>query len=332
MARRKSKARTLQPAVMKLNFRVPANSLRQYIDISECLSRVNRRFYRQGMNWAVANVRMSVLPAAAGAPTVAYVNSLPHTWSTANSWVKAYNAWKSQQDDAIAAMGGQSGVGAFRDFKIFADSDHVAQTFANNLDPYTLGPGTIAGPPPAGLQTGTTILPAEEWLHSQVVIPNDGAPGVTGEYSLHMVGASAANSKGIINGYEFSRSYPQSPDPATPQMSTSWLNRMHDVGDDNNEIIDNAEDRNDELPYDQNAYPGGGSNFDQLECQGYVLNTSTVGVSTFNTGPFTAPCGLIRLDFNGQTASNEMGYYNIVTIELVPGKHRGYLAETMEAF
>jgi len=344
MAKRKfnQKARALQPAVMKLNFRIPVGAegvtRAQYIDISESVSRLNRRFYRQGLNWAVANVKVSMLPAAQPGviPATAYVNSLQHSWTTANSWVKSFHAWKDQQDEAIDAMGAESAVARYRDYKVHADTDHIAATFANNLDPYSIGPGTVVGPPAAGLVTGATILPAEEWEASQIVIPNDGAPGVTNEYYLHMLGLSlavgAGDSKGIISGYEHSRSHPQSPDPATPAIESSWLNKMHDVGDNSDDIVTNAQDNNAELPYDQDNYPGGATNFAQMECQGYIMNNSNTGVSTFNTGPFTAPCGLIRLDFLGQTTANTAGYYNIVTVELVPGNHRGYLCETMEEF
>jgi len=342
MARRKStKVRTLQPAVMKLNFRVPVtetgNSLANYIDISEAVSRVNRRFYRQGLNWAVKNVKISMLPAADlnVQPAVAYVNTLQHTWTTANAWNKAYHLWKRQQDDAIDETSSQATVARFRDFKVHCDTDHNVKTFADNLDPYTLGPGTVVGALTPGLMTGATVLPSEEWEHSQFVIPNDGAPGVTNEYNFHMVGPEQnlpGNSKGIIEGYALSRVRPHNPDPSAPVVSGSWMQEMFNVGDESQQVTDNAQFHNNELPYDQVEYPGGEANFSQLETQGYVLNASTVGVTTFNTGPFTAPCGLIRLDFAGQTTVNTFGYYNIITVELVPGTHRGYLVETMEEF
>jgi len=326
---RASKTRRLQPAVMKLHFAFAPNST-NFVSISEAASRMNRRFMRQGLNWAVANVRVTTQPAAVpGVGSSCYVNSIPHTWTVANAWNKAYHAWKDQQDEAIEEAGSESAVARFRDFKISADIDHDVTA---NASPVAMGPGTTAGPYPPGLIVGPEVNAAEEWLPSQVVIPNDGGPGVTAEYLLHMVGVSTAASKSIIDGYAFSRAFPTSPDPSTPSISTSWLSQLHNVGDNQSEIVDNAVDRNDELPYDQSAYPGGGSNLSQLETQGYVLNQSTIGVNQYNTGPFTAPCGIIRFDFHGQAPDPSETLFNIVTIELVPGKHRGYLAETMEAF
>jgi hypothetical protein len=141
-------------------------------------------------------------------------------------------------------------------------------------------------------------------------------------------------SRGIIDGYEHSRAYPQSPDPASPAIdnTANWMRLMFDVGNDSSEITENATERNNELPYPQADYPGSQNNMNQLETQGYVLNASTVGVTTFNTGPFTAPCGLIRLDFQTQSSEGDVGTFNVITVELVPGSHRGYLCETMEEF
>ncbi|AXH73854.1 MAG: putative capsid protein [Circoviridae sp.] len=329
MAKRKynQKARALQPAVMKLHFAADVNTS-NFISISNAVSRLNRRFYRQGLNWAVANVRVTVQPAASTAiGSSCYINSIPHTWTVANAWVKAFHAWKNQQDQAIEAMGAESAVARYRDFKVSADIDHTVGT---NLSPVSMGPGTTAGPYPPGLITGQQIDAPEEWEASQIVIPNDGAPGNTVEYNLHMVGATTATSKGIIAGYEFSRAFPQSPDPATPSIETSWLNRMQDVGDNSDEIVTNAQNNNAELPYDQNSYPGGVTNFVQLETQGYVLNQSSVGINTYNTGAFTAPCGIIRVDFHDQAPGELLK--NIITVELVPGSHRGYLCESMEEF
>ena len=342
MARRsfKNKTRRLEPAVMKLHFFVGANAVEQFIDISQCVSALNRRFYRQGLNWAVANMKITMLPTAGVIPAQAYVNTIPHNWGVANGWLKTMKTWKTQQDNAIAESGSESSVARFRDFKIFADIDHVSAGFAANLVPQTMGPGTTLGPYLPGLIPGSAVT-LGEWDESLIVVPNaiadaSGSDVDPTEYKLHMVGVNnnGGLSRGIIDGYEHSRSYPQSPDPATPAIdnTANWMRLMFDVGNDSSEITENATERNNDLPYPQADYPGSQSNMNQLETQGYVLNASTVGVTTFNTGPFTAPCGLIRLDFQAQSAAGDVGTYNVITVELVPGNHRGYLCETMEEF
>lgn len=339
MAKRKynQKARALQPAVMKLHYALQTpegavSSSTHYLSITRDISRLNRRFYRQGLNVAIANIKVTTLPAAAGVQgSQCYVNSIPHTWSVANSWMKSFTLWKKQQDDAIAESGSQDVVARFRDFKISMEDGMTVGTTEN---PVNMGPGRFIGPFAPGLKFTNDLAASDEWVASRIVVPNDGAVGVVGEYDLHMVGADSATSKGIIQGYADSRSVPQSPDPVAPAIRDGWMQEMFDVGDNATEITDNAQYENNELPYDQLTYPGGQTQFINLETQGYNLNQSTVGLNTFNTGPFTAPCGLIRIDINDvvSSVSAGAGSFTIVTVDLVPGSHRGYLCETMEAF
>ena len=62
MARRKSSRRSkIQPSVMTMAFQTPANisgSNSYTVDLSQAASLLNRRFYRQGINWAVAGFKI----------------------------------------------------------------------------------------------------------------------------------------------------------------------------------------------------------------------------------------------------------------------------------
>jgi len=333
MARRKSKTTTLQPAVTKMYFAVAAGDSLSYISLSHSASRLNRRFYRQGLNWAVANVKITQMPAdATSTGSTSYVSSLPHTWSTANAWMKSYSVWKKQQDDALDKSDSRDMAARYRDFKISMEDTH---TVGVDLSPVTLGRGRLIGPiATTGPYVGGGVSASEEWIASQIVIPNDGAPGVTNEYLLHMVGPNNGPSKGMIQGYAESRNLPVSPDPTSLPggVDGSWMQEMFNVGDDSDDVTDNAQFRNNELPYDQDDYPGGSVNNVQLETQGFNWNRSTVGINTWSTGPFTAPCGLIRVDFQDQGTIEGSSNINIIEVTLVPGHARGYLTETMEAF
>jgi hypothetical protein len=160
-----------------------------------------------------------------------------------------------------------------------------------------------------------------------VVIPNDGVPGTTNEYLLKMYGPSDVSAKGIVEGYSQSRSVPQSPDPVTVgSASNSWLARMTDVGDDNPEIIGNAQFENDNLPYDQDDYPGGAGNFasPEIHDQSFITATTIGGTTRLKGGNF--PCGLMKLEINN-TGAEPLGVS--IQLDLVPGNHRGYLCEPM---
>lgn len=314
MARRTSNK--IQPAEMTLQLltpSVPAGTVGSFTaDLSQIASLVNRRFYRQGLNWAVAGIK--ILTANTGSVSV---SKLPNTWVTSNAWEKAFRAWNKQQMDMVDESGAQSAVARFRDFKIYADVQHVTDTFANNLLPYD---GAF---PPAPFAPG-------EWEASQIVIPNSGAPGVNVEWSLHMVGVNFNNpglSRGIIEGYADSRAFPQSPDPVSPNMDSTnnWLSQMFDTGDNIGAVLDNATDKNDNLPYPQVDYPGGETQAPTLQTHDFAfITTSTIGgITRLKGGNF--PCGLVRFDWvPSDTTSNIR-----IQIDLVPGSHRGYLAEPM---
>lgn len=317
MAKRRGK---VQPAVETLSFYLGDNSTggspasftgASTIDLSQCASIVNRRFYRQGLNWAVAG--FTVL---GGGGTEGFVSfaKMQNTWITGGAWEKTFRSWKAQQDKALEEMGAEDTKGGFNDYKIHLDSQHVSDGFSSNLLPISFG--------------GSPYIPGE-WDSSQVVIPNDGGVGITNEYLLKMYGTSDASAKSILGGYVFSRARPQSPEPSTPNVATSWLNELFDVGDNNDEIIANAVNRNDELPYDQTAYPGSSTNGAGLQYHDTAFLTGTTVSSKIAIGGTNVPCGLLRIEQNITVPAGEAC---ILLIHLVPGSHRGYLCEKMEDF
>ena len=304
----------IEPAVQTITLgpiAVPTglgSSNTQTIDLSQIASLINRRFYRQGINWAVGGFKIL---SSSGASAFIGVSKLHNTWVTGASWQKTMMAWFNQQQHALEQMGAEDTSARYRDFKIHMDQTHVNAGFANNLIP-------------------TYVSPTGEWEASQVVIPNDGAPGTTTEYLLKMLGDSTATAKSIIGGYQFSRSRPQSPDPSTPSVETSWLNAMHDVGDANEDIVENAVDKNANLPYNQVSYPGVIANNGgvQIHDQSYLTGTTIGGTTRLKGGNF--PCGLIRFQAINLSEAAASDFEITIQIDLVPGHHRGYLCEPMQ--
>ena len=179
MARRKStRGSKIQPAVQTLTFAFTAtggNSLTaNYIDLSQCASLINRRFYRQGINWAVAGFKFLTASSFAGQVSV---NKLPNTWVMSNAWEKTFRAWQRQQREALDDGMQESIKAKFNDFKIFADPTHLSAGVGANLLPISVGDHAVAG-----------IAAPGEWEISQIVIPNFGAPGVNYEPFLTAVG------------------------------------------------------------------------------------------------------------------------------------------------
>ena len=272
------------------------------------------RFYRQGINWAVSGIKiLSGVNAAIGC------RRLPNTWVMSNAWEKGFRAWKRQQDDAIDDGDNQSVKAKYNDFKIFADSEHLSQGFSRNLLPFNIES--------SGAQVTYAV---GEWEASQVVIPNFVTVGTNYEPFIQAVGEDVGGVGGsisLIKAYEDSRSVPQSPDPSVPAGVTSADNiyrAMFDVGDNMEDVMANVVGKNDELPYDQDNYPGGDTNAPTLVTHDFdTITGTTIGSMTRMKGG-NFPCGLMNFLFIPESTSGVT-----IQIDLVPGNHRGYLCEPM---
>ncbi len=321
----------IQPAVKTVQFMIPGNvasaNIQRYADLSQVCSKLNRRFMRQGKVWVVAGFKFI---AAQGWSGEFNVQRIPDSWPVSNSWHKVYATWKKQQDEAIDDSGSQSAVARYRDFKIHMDTEHVDQGISNNLIPIDT--------------EGNAMLPGE-WEASQIVIPNID-PDATGsdieprEFYLHMVGENnhavagpGTGSRGMVSGYAHSRAYPQSPDPVSPAIedADNWMREMFDVGGDTTDIVRNATLKNDDLPYDQDEYPGGATNFPGLQMVDVASITNSAVLSTRQLRGDTFPCGLIKFEID--TAGGiptEVDADILVLVYLVPGNDRGYMTQPMQ--
>ena len=285
----------------------------QFFDCSQIASLLNRRFYRQGLGWVIGNITVLSQSNMQGGLTI---STMPTTWPAYQAYKAAFQAWNRQQMEAVEESGAESAVAAFRDFKVYLDTDHVAAGFGANLLPTdSQGNNPILG----------------EWEASQIVIPNAGAPGTNDERFLHLVGTNFNNpgaSRGIIEGYADSRAFPQSPDPVSPNLDSTnnWMSQMFDVGDNIGDVLDNATDRNDNLPYDQINYPGGETNMPATQIMdfGYITSTTIGGTTRFQGG--IVPCGLVRLDLFNETNTAQNV---ILQFDVASGTHRGYMCEKM---
>ena len=331
MARRNykvTKPKKIQPVPLKLNYIMQPGTNTGYIDLFRDASTLARKFLRQGQMAAIGNIRITMPPASTPVGSAVYVSAMQNTWITSNAWEKSFRMWDKQQREAIEDSGSQSAVARFRDFKVFIDQGHftaVDSPTANNqqLQPVNLGAFT----PPFATPVATSPSPIlGEWEYSDIVIPNPNT-GVASEYKLIMHGASTTATKGMASGYAFSRAVPTEPDPVAPAVATSWMNTMFDVGGDNDDVVDNAINKNDNLPYDQLRYPGAAANYTHPENKAWCLNRSTVGVNTFNLGGMVAPCGLLRIDQLYSDDGQDIPL--VIEIELLPGEARGYHAVSM---
>ena len=329
-----SKRNKIQPAVQTLTFTVPASpaGVTSYIDLSQVASLVNRRFYRQGINWAVGGFKF-----VGGSTGVLQISKLPNTWTMSNAWEKGFRAWQRMNREAMSET--PSVRPRFLDFKIYADDTHHAAGFGANLLPQN---GPINAP------AGTDVYTAGEWVSSQVHIPL-GPPGYLAQ-DLEMVAvggsfpgvspATGFDAVSLIEGYAASRALPNISDPNTPADMTdadgatpeNWMTALFNDGtQQDSDVLFEMKNENNIAPYPfendgihtDTMYPNGANNVPYLQVHDIAFETATTigGQTRMKGGNF--PCGLIKIE-----AVNESEVL-FLQIDLVPGSHRGYLCESM---
>ena len=333
MAKRKSrKMSKIQPSVTRLWFHIKSDNTTNYLDLSLAASAANRRFYRQGITWAVAGMTLHTSPSGESAVTGEFdVSKIPQTWMAQNAHQKTKRLWMKSQNQVIDD---QPTIPAkYRDFKVYIDGDMVGASIQEQSED-----------PQDPADNDTILLPVDRqnfptktgaWDYSTLQLPRDGGSLSPDEVNMHMVGNNVAagggtlESVGIIHGYGLSRSRPQSIDPNTP-TDGGWMNDVFDVADNLDEIRLDVTDNNDTPPYrvgdEESAsefYPGGVNNVPSTALHSTeFISQSTVGGKTHVAGGMF-PCGLIRFDWLISNASQSM----FLAVDLVPGNQKGYLTE-----
>ena len=321
------KGSKIQPAAMTLTFNYDVNSNpNAFIDLSQVASLVNRRFYRQGINWAVAGFK--VLTTGTGQ---IQISKLPNTWVMSNSWEKGFRAWQKMNNEAISQAG--SIRPKFLDFKVYADASHHQLGSGANLLPVSSGLGAF--------------VPGE-WDYSTYEIPRSDAPGTSVSRDVVAVGPNLYTTPSpvtgnfavsLIEGYAASRALPNIEDPNMPDDASSasgaaaqnWMTALFNDGttQDAEVIADLLTDNNiapypfeNDGVYTDTMYPGGANQGPGLQIHDVELVTATTigGTTRLKGGNF--PCGLVNI------ASSIEGQITL-QIDLVPGNHRGYLCEPM---
>jgi len=329
------KRRKIEPAVMtvQLNLNIPATStVTRTLDLSQVASLLNRRFYRQGLNWAVGGFKMlsSTVSPLNGSVRI---DKLPQTWVMSNAWHKSFAHWQEMNNNALAES--ESVRPRFLDFKIYANATHHTAGYGDNL-----------------LPVATTMAIPGEWEASKMVIPIGAAsPGNTADREILAVGAnypgpgfSGLDAVSLIEGYAASRGLPNVLDPNAPSDADdatgfnpgNWLAATFSEGtDQTQDVLEFMISENNIAPYPfendgvnlDTMYPGGANQLVGLQTHDLEFTTgTTIGATTRLKGGLF-PCGLVQFTFANNA---ETSVTHDILIDLVPGSHRGYLAEPMQ--
>ena len=329
----------IEPSVQTLTYQnaisvPPGGALNFYIDLSQCASLVNRRFYRQGINWAVAGFKF--LGGSGPAPTdltLVSISKLPNTWVMSNAWEKGMRAWTRMNNAALSET--ESVRPRFLDFKIYADDDHHTAGYGLNLLPSGFtgqqvtqwAPSKISHPLASGAIEGRVI--EEEIIATGANFPGPGASGL--------------DAVSLIEGYAASRGLPNIADPNTPddardtQDATpeNWLGAMFNEGTDQTfEVLTDMITDNTIAPYPfendgvnlDTMYPNGANQGPNLQVHDVEFITSTTIGSTTRIKGGNFPCGLVKISVVNSSTET---FSPTLLIDLIPGNHRGYLCEPM---
>ncbi len=295
---------------------VPADGL--FIDIAQCLSIVNRKSYRQGMNYAVAN--MTIYSAGSGGVVI---RSLPNNWCMDNATTKMFELWKEQRAEVLKES--PSLKARWTDFKVFMSAAHAQTGVAGNLIPHA---------PTAG---GYTPYNTGEWDPSEITTPVDGgATGTAHQSTIHVIGDNVpagvyqpgvTTSVSCIQQYADSRALVMSPDPV-PLGGGVFRETVFNITSSHDEmsrdIMNDITFQNDAPPYDRIAYPGGAAQpfYEMVDLVSVNNYGDTTAGSKASSGPFVPALGLINLLPDLSDNANM-----VIEIDLVPGKYKGVLAE-----
>ncbi len=319
----------IEPAVETLALRLPTGV--SFVDISQIASLANRRFYRQGLNWAVSNIKLfKSAPQETGAASVS-VSKLPNTWVMSNAWHKGFASWQRMNREALEEA--ESVRPKFLDFKVYANDEHHAAGFAANLLPQS--------------DIAVTAIPGE-WESSKYRIPVGPAnPGQTSDREVIAVGASfpgagasGINAVSLIEGYAASRGLPNVLDPNAPDDADdvvgttpeNWMSALFNDGTEQTQgVLADMIDENNIAPYPfendgvniDTMYPGGANQLTGLQVHDATFFNAGTFANVINLKGGNFPCGLMKF------GNNTDGIVDVL-LQLVPGPHRGYLAMPMQ--
>jgi len=301
----------MQPAHRTLSYLIADGA--SYFDLAQDLSKINRRFYSQGMSYAVGSVDFAyggVDPNAVLAVS-ASVSTAGDTWTVHNAWTKGQAHWIAQQRRARRLIG-QSAKPTWEDYKVYLDDAHRAAGNETLID----GNGDAVG--------------SGEWDYSVLHIEADDHS--ISEWYMHLIGGDVGSTdRGLILGYQQSRATVQAQDPELPaEYGSNMYSALADDQDGASPAVAaDMEDENDEPPYDQDDYVGNDTNADWPMLQHLAL--ASVGQPHAVMPGFVAQCGLLRVNTSSILANGANGSAPsiLLNVHLVPGGYKGVLADPM---
>jgi hypothetical protein len=315
----KKKGKGFTPANRFIRYQVttsatPGTETSHYIDLARDLSLINRRLYRQGKVYQVANISITSRNTVNG---LASFSTAPDTWVTRAAWNRGFKLYQHMQNKVLELPGSASRKGRYNDFKVYLSDDHRT---SSNV--------------PRPKDNGNSNVKLGEWTYSKFVSP-DGSTGAD-EFVAHLLGdhsgsAGSRASVGLVYSYGEARATVNS---SVPNVDSDGdddpLVNLFDAGTQVDEIADDLLNDADAPPYyltdgtDDSigdGYPGSRNNMPKPivnRLVGIGMQGGTSAPTVMLPG-FTALAGLIELEVQSDAISDTFD----VLIEIAPGSYKG---------
>ena len=286
-----------------------------YIDIAAGLSAINRRLYRQGRQYHIANIS---LIDTQGDTKVRFC-TLPQVWTTSKAHKLVFDAWKDQR--ARALENAPSDVtGRWADFKVYMSQQHAKESRKADGKPEI---------PLLPSFSDLDAIPDGEWEYSDVSYIKSGSE--KSNQALWMMGDHISNGDpqadgvGVLTALQEMLSIPPESPILPSSMENSVVMSMNpSTGTDNSDTLANIMDDNDLAPYATTRVLGAQStatNTESLVVR--ELGWSAQGIASLPAMGFPVPLGLLEVRQDDKNEGNTVG----LIVELVPGEYKGVHAE-----
>jgi len=291
-----------------------------YLDIAKMLSEINRKSFRQGMTYDVANI---VFHNSADDETLINVCTAPNTWVIQAAWQAGFRHWRQRINIAEDSLEDDDALtGPWSDFKVYLNSAHKAGTADYSVFIDVEDNTCLGGDWDYSYYT-TMVDKADSDAKDNVAImlmgPHDGD---------FTDGTGVAVS--LLEVLENTIKTPTE-DPSLPAGSTDslWTFLSPDVADSEmiKQVILREEQSNDLPPYDLTVIAGAGTAGVGRPSDPWISRVVCIpggGAHMAACGGFAAPCGLVVIE-TLQDGVDTIG----VTLELVPGDYKGVSARPM---
>ena len=331
---RKSKSK-FTPAERFLRFRLvhpeQAGETSHFIDIAKELSKVNRRLYRQGMVYRIANISITSRNTVNG---LVSFSTAPETWVTRNAWNRGFNMWNKMNDQVLDLQPARKSP--YHDYKVYLTQGH-RDAASQQL------PGTV--------DNENNEVEDGEWAYSQYQSP-DGTTG-TDSFEATLLG-NHAGSIGSWTSISLVKSYGEGRATVpldVPMMDSEGdddpLLNLFDDGAQTDEIAQVLDNYGDRPPYAIGSevtvgerYVGSELNAPEPMCRRIVaIGTPDTGTGAFADQGVAAPsvmvpgfdaiCGLVEIETQSESKAGlltQVDDYIDVIIELAPGNYKGVAA------